>query len=566
MSERSPHVRSRVTTEHLSFEEQVADKHKDRLARMAPFVVPEPNDPIRPAWEAALEKVIPRGLVEGHAKKQWRKAKALIGAQLSNGAGYPADATLREFYFEYNRRLQHHGLGSLPSTFNVLEAFFRYDPSLIAFHLLPERDHRFSWVHFIDYITSEAPEFNLETDLQDLPEGTILNFSNSDDPSSLVLSGANGTEFGALAFSIVRHGSEATVVATAGQLANLVDVTEELRESLSRAVTVRTYLDRQEGPPEAVSLQSSDDLWRVLASARFDLEDQTNDVRFVMHDAGTDYLITTDDISPLVGPSGRFVSAGAERLAKHMATKIADFTTLFELCATALQLPSYFLHFADDVRVERTETEYRRDSARIGLHVRRRIPPAQRIAFRLVEVLDPPSPPLPVPAREFSAPEFKIETSGYWRKLDEDDVGLDKNGHPVRGRTWVSKRLTWVEERSPGATLKANAPELPSGPDPGWIYVMRTAMHRGDIFKVGLTRRHPEERADELSRQTNAPDRFFVLCQWPAGDCARAEALVHAALAERRLNDRREFFEIPLRQLISTIQGVLSDLEGPSQL
>lgn len=78
------------------------------------------------------------------------------------------------------------------------------------------------------------------------------------------------------------------------------------------------------------------------------------------------------------------------------------------------------------------------------------------------------------------------------------------------------------------------------------------------MFKVGLTRRDPSTRADELSG-TGTIDRLLVVHQWEVGDCRNAEARIHDALAPFRITGRREFFEIDLHRLVDFIENVLSD-------
>ena len=48
------------------------------------------------------------------------------------------DNELRYFHDEYNDRTWKHGFGSLPSSFNVLEGFFKWNPKLFYFELIDE--------------------------------------------------------------------------------------------------------------------------------------------------------------------------------------------------------------------------------------------------------------------------------------------------------------------------------------------------------------------------------------------------------------------------------------------
>ncbi|HEY1430463.1 MAG TPA: hypothetical protein VGF39_02365 [Stellaceae bacterium] len=82
------------------------------------------------------------------------KAYAHLLAVTEGGAGLLCDQALREFLTEINNRLWGHGLGAMPISFNVLEAFTEFhDEAPGGFGLLPERDHIFSLGDFLDFAT-----------------------------------------------------------------------------------------------------------------------------------------------------------------------------------------------------------------------------------------------------------------------------------------------------------------------------------------------------------------------------------------------------------------------------
>src|SRR4051812_15314831 len=63
------------------------------------------------------------------ARKFLRRPLAQVSAILENGAGLMADRALREMLFTYNDRNWGHGLGAMPMSFNVLEAFLTFNAS-----------------------------------------------------------------------------------------------------------------------------------------------------------------------------------------------------------------------------------------------------------------------------------------------------------------------------------------------------------------------------------------------------------------------------------------------------
>lgn len=533
-------------------------KHRDRLRALAPFAIPEPNDPERAAFEAAVDKAVPRDRAKGFAKGQWRKTVALTSAQATNGAALVADATLRDFLTEYNSRVMRYGLNSMPSSFNGLEAFYEYQPPLICFRLLEERDHEFSWSHFIDYVTSEAPTLEHAVALEAMPEGTILSFSNTEDPSTMLFAGPSGRAFGPASFSMVRHGNEVTVVFTGGQDAEFEAASSEIKEAVGGGRgSRRPYLDKLDVPTEAVPLEGASLLWRLVAAARFDMDVHTENARYVLQDMGDSFLVETDDVKVFLDAHGEFVSREARAAAESSSERLAEFTALFDLCATALHLPTYFETYAESIVAERRETAYRTEIKEVSASLLKRwIPARERIPFRTVQRLAPAEQPLRVPERTFAPPDFRIEASGYWRKVEPGVMGADRDGQPIEGKTWVIKRLTWLEGQDSSDALASSTTPLPHGPDPGWIYVMRTVMHPLNVFKVGLTRRTPDLRARELSG-TGSPDKFLVVHQWPTPDCAAAEREIHSRIKSTRVSEDREFFEMPLRDLVAVINDVL---------
>jgi hypothetical protein len=147
--------------------------------------------------------------------------------------------------------------------------------------------------------------------------------------------------------------------------------------------------------------------------------------------------------------------------------------------------------------------------------------------------------------------------------LKLNEVGEDRYGQPIHGRTWVKKTLTWVQSDDKTLRVKTfNPAEAESGSESsGYIYVMRSAAHPKDVFKIGLSRKGAEPRSDELSRETGAFDKFLVAQEWKVSDCVKAEKLIHERLDQYRLNPNREFFQIPFKTIIKVIEEVIAKIE-----
>jgi len=197
-------------------------------------------------------------------------------------------------------------------------------------------------------------------------------------------------------------------------------------------------------------------------------------------------------------------------------------------------------------------------------NIKKHVTHAIKQTHRVVSVLRGSEILTDVSATIYSAPNFHIETNGFWRKLEPGKVGADKNGNPIHGRTWVSKKLSWMEADEPKALIakKEHKQSVPVGPAPGFIYVMRSPLHAENVFKIGLTKRTTKERANDLSRSTGVPGKIYVMHEWEVGDCISVEKAIHKKLEEYRVDPRREFFEAPLDHIVSVIENNIREYDA----
>lgn len=86
----------------------------------------------------------------------------------------------------------------------------------------------------------------------------------------------------------------------------------------------------------------------------------------------------------------------------------------------------------------------------------------------------------------------------------------------------------------------------------GFVYVLLNPSYP-DLVKIGLTERTSEERAREL-RTSGVPTPFIVIYDELVSDSSAVEAAIHRKLAGYRVSDAREFFRIPVKEAIRTLQ------------
>lgn len=86
-----------------------------------------------------------------------------------------------------------------------------------------------------------------------------------------------------------------------------------------------------------------------------------------------------------------------------------------------------------------------------------------------------------------------------------------------------------------------------------YVYVFSNPSMPG-IYKIGYTDKLPERRLEVLSRPTGVPEQFQMIFSFPCFNGIRLEKEVHMALKDFRINEDREFFQLPLSQIIETIE------------
>ncbi|WP_171038991.1 GIY-YIG nuclease family protein [Pseudoalteromonas sp. S1727] len=534
--------------------------HHDRMKEIGKVAVPREGTPEWHILQKHIKKNENNPFVKEYTKKIFNEAVATCEVQELNGAGLPADTLLREYNTEYNNRVFNHSLHQLPSSFNVVEAFNTFIPPSATFIINNEIDCIFSFDDFLDFVTSEDCPSDLSNLNEFVEDGTIYSFNSVDDPSNSLFSTTADEEFGILSISLVKHKNEVSVAMLAGQKCDLNEKTKSLDIDMSKAQCFNGINPDESLKVEAVPLLPNSNLWRTIVLVRFDLESSTIDARYIYQDAGRSFTGFSDDMDCYLDHDGNFHSEELEDAFKKQNTKIEEYNPLFELCKTALFLPVFRNEYEDTISIERHPTEFGQKRNKPSFKKTNKLAKIDlKIAFRNVESIQPINRNSPS-RREFLAPELRVETSGYWKKLPFQSKGEDKNNSPIQGRTWVNKTLEWKETPNKPISVKVVSNSSNTNNE-GFIYVMRSAVHDKNVFKVGLTRRTPEERSKELSRSTSSPDHFHVMQEWDVNDCVLAEKLIHEKLSDFRVNPKREYFKAPYKEIFKVIDEVIDSLE-----
>lgn len=90
----------------------------------------------------------------------------------------------------------------------------------------------------------------------------------------------------------------------------------------------------------------------------------------------------------------------------------------------------------------------------------------------------------------------------------------------------------------------------------GWIYAARNRSFVDQVFKVGQSARQPDIRVAELSSGTAVYRDFELVYFVHVGNRDPAEGQAHSILQEFRVNPRKEFFQAPLKKVVSVLDQV----------
>lgn len=104
-----------------------------------------------------------------------------------------------------------------------------------------------------------------------------------------------------------------------------------------------------------------------------------------------------------------------------------------------------------------------------------------------------------------------------------------------------------------------NSELMATSKDLGFIYIFSSEAHP-DLVKIGKTKRQPATRAEELSNSTSAPAPFDI--EWSRfveDDLNDLEKLIHDQLDEFRVNEKREFFKLPVPEAIEKVGGIIDE-------
>lgn len=515
----------------------------------------------------AIEKLKKRELdnpeIKEFSKKSWEKVTKSLEAQYLSNCDFLTENSLRHFLTEFNNRAWKYGLRSMPVMFNIMEAFFNYRKPEIYFELIEEENYLISFFDFIDYITSKEFDDNKNLIDENITSDIIYNFNVGKDLEEIKFKNDADEEFIVAGVSIIRRENEITVLMVTGkkktenlsidedsfkfdtQNLNKSEIIDEIKETLKTEEIEYEYLDEDKK------------FIKVLVAARIDLETMTIDARYVAEETNLMFNVVTDEIDGFLKDNGDFISEELKTAYENSWEKIEGFNPIFEVVKLSLYLPYFFNSKEDAIVEEAIDTKFKKQFSS----------PLTKRKFNNVFGFKASTKSLySIDTDNILSPDkiklrddlFKVQTDGYWKKLGLDEIGLDKKGNPIHGRTWVNQNLSWFEAKEEDLVVEKET-ELFKGKNAGFIYILRNPTMDKNIFKIGLTRNEVDDRVNQLSK-TSVPDKFYKSQEWNVKDCVKAEKEIHSRLNDYRVDPRREFFKIDYDKAIKVIKEVIDEV------
>ncbi len=368
-----------------------------------------------------------------------------------------------------------------------------FDEEYYYFTLRNEVEHFLSIDSYLEWYASKDFEMAPELVVSLMKDGCIYSYEMITDSGGfrIKIDTPNGpVEQIISGVSFVRHGYELSCCLLAGEsppLHNYVEVAEILKSGKKRPGKEEIEPGENYGEKDRF-LPGYPGFCKVIVLGRFDLRDGKYDVRYVNVDEGSSFIVFTDDPEVLHDAAEL---RGDGKIVNHDSNP-ERYQDLFSSLSCLIYLPAFVsrgLRVVNTISVA-TQLSAEADKREIK-EIVRSIGKENCIFKRTINFIPDDSEGSLGSNLEIQPPEMRFESKGKWKYLGPHDLGEDKDGDPILGRTWVSTKDSWSEVR-----LKSYLVSKPnidfSGEDPGEIYIQVSPAYKEDVYKIGLTRRSSE--------------------------------------------------------------------------
>jgi hypothetical protein len=330
-----------------------------------------------------------------------------------------------------------------------------------------------------------------------------------------------------------------------------------IEQSLSPSKRALGMQLENEGEPGVVNFKERIDLWAHNVAMLFDLKSKSIDLRFVARDENINFSLFSDDFFAIFVSKDKLTNHEKKEYFENQLKSLSNYDAVFDFAKYCLALPYYV--FENEQRIVDVTYETKLNSIIKGPVSKKEfllVPSEYKVFAKPLYYLESNEQAI-IKTHELNDESFKVEKTGYWKRLNIDAEGFDKSGNKIIGKTWVERNDIYYS--TPKGVTKIEKVEVFENENAGYIYIMRQPIHEENIFKIGLTKRSAEQRSKELSN-TSSPDKFFIINSYHSKDCLEAEMQIHKQLEAYRLTSRREFFRCDLKIIMDTCEKVINDI------
>lgn len=535
--------------------------HLNRKKEMFKGIIPKVGTKEYEYFKREMIKL--EGVGDDYVKKNWEKINRSLEAQCLSSCNFLTEETLRHFLKEFNNRAWNYSLWSMPTMFNVMESFFKYNKPEIYFELIEEENYYLCFYDFIDFITSHSFTKDKSVIEESIQEGLIYNFEIKEDYNKITFRSTEGLVFIVRGISIIRFENEITISIITGRKITNKDILDkktaysepfnEVKAEMINKANAR--LDKEEWKYEFID--EGEEFIKTLVVARIDIESLTIESRYIAEETNMFFEVVTDDIVVFAGSNEEKVKEEILSLYEKNVKRLETYVAIYDLLSYLIYLPFYFSLNEDKIESEYLDTDYKDIVKNPFLKKKYTNTIGYKASTKPVYFIDKVSSL--IANRTHLKDDFlKVEKSGFWKELNQGEYGMDKKGRSIYGKTWVNKNLSWYEFSEKELIIEKEEVSF-EGMNVGYIYILRNAQLGEDIFKIGLTRKEVEERAKELSR-TSIPDKYNIVQKWLVKDCVLAEKTIHKILDKYRVDPRREFFCIKYEKIVDVVNEVITGI------
>ncbi len=410
-------------------------------------------------------------------KRQFDLGRSIVSCQLFNGINFENENLMRYYLHEYSSRFLQYGPGSFPTSFNLMEAFFNFNLENVLFELLEEESYGVSLYDFLDFITSNnfvSKNVNL---FDEIDENLIYHITFTSGIDDISFKTDDGKEFFIGHVSLVRREQEIVVVLSAGEVYDKEGAEESIKSNSKEVMKgMITSYKKSLGLTIDDSLETKivnyldrEDLWLTIAIARFDIENKTLDTRYIAQDYNTSFMVTTDDPSIMIDDFGKFITEDArDRYNQHLSD-LEKSSSLFEFAKFCMYIP-YYINKNEEkiIQVEYPTKLNELINGPISRRKYKEVNAKYKLFSKPIYFLESDNMIVQT-GKKIREDQFKVETSGFWKKLKFNEQGVDKKGQAVMGRTWVERSEVYYQTNVGPVEIVNN--QRFDGPMSGYIYI-----------------------------------------------------------------------------------------------